>query len=180
MKNKVQAYSVAASILLLSFIQVGTTSCTKEVEVIVRDTIDREVIKRDTLRDTIEIAIPPIDTLAVLTAKEYHMEEITILQNDKFYYWKRGATGNTAAFDQEYIKFNTNKTGTYFYYGQTNTLNWDFVNGDKTRIKYTLNRTTPINITWENISYSGDSLSYSEYYILGDLNSMATGLRIAK
>jgi hypothetical protein len=176
MKNKVRAYSVILSLILLSFVQVGTTSCTKEVEVIVRDTVDREVI----VRDTLEVAIPPIDTLAVLTAKQYHMEEITILQNDKFYYWKRGKTGNTAAFDQEYIKFNANKTGTYFYYGETNTLTWDFVNGNKTRINYTLNRATPVNVSWENISFSGDSLSYSEYYILGDVNSMATGLRLAK
>lgn len=166
MKNKVRAYSVILSLILLSFVQIGTTSCTKEVEVIVRDTV--------------EVAIPPIDTLAVLTAKQYHMEEITILQNDQFYYWKRGKPGNTAAFDQEYIKFNTNKTGTYFYYGETNTLTWDFVNGNKTRINYTLNRATPVNLSWENISYSGDSLSYSEYYILGNVNSMSTGLRLAK
>lgn len=171
MKKAFSAFSIFILVILLSFIQFGASSCTKEV---ITDTVEIEV------EVPVLVPVPPIDTLAVLTAKPYHMEEITILQEDEFFYYKRGESGNTATFDQEYIKFNTDKTGSYYYYGVTNTLDWDFVDGNKTRIKYTLNRPTPVNVTWENISYSGDSLSYAEYYILGEMNSMASGLRIAK
>lgn len=147
-------------LLLLSLIQLGGSSCKKEVEV--------------------KVPMPPMDTLAVLTAKQYHMEEIRILQDNNVYYYKKGSSGNTATFDQEYIKFNTDKTGSYFYNGTTNTINWDFVGMNKTRIRYTLNRSTPVTINWENISYSGDSLSYSEYYLINGVNSMSTAVRIAR
>ncbi len=158
MKKSAASLTLLSTILLLFLLQLSISSCKKEVEV----------------------QAPPIDTLAVLTAKQYHMEEIRILQDDVFYYYKRGNAGNTASFDQEYIKFNADKTGSYFYNGTTNSLTWDFVGGAKTKITYTLNRTTPIVINWENISYSGAYLSYAEHYTNGQIKSMSTGLRVAR
>lgn len=108
------------------------------------------------------------------------MEEITILTGDQFYYYKKGASGNTANFDQDYVKFNIDKTGTYTYYGQTSTLTWDFVEGRKNKVKYRLNRAVPVDITWDNISFSGDSIRYSEQYLTNTLKSMSAGLRIGK
>lgn len=120
------------------------------------------------------------DTLALLTSRPYYMEEINILQDNKFFTYKKGQSGNTAKFDDEYIKFNKDKTGYYYYYGEIDKLNWEFVDDCKTKIRYTLHRTTPIILNWENISYSSNSISYSEYYTSGELRSMAIGMRTAK
>jgi hypothetical protein len=151
---------VFRSVLAFSTILFFLSSCTKEVEV--------------------EVPAAPIDTLAVLTSNTYHMEEILILNNNQFFYYKRGGNQNTASFDNEFIKFNANKTGSYSYNNVVNTLTWDFINGNKTKIRYTLNRPTPIEITWENINYNKDSLTYSEYYTVNGLNSMSTVLRTAR
>jgi len=107
------------------------------------------------------------------------MEEINILQDNKFFTYKKVQPGNTATFDSEYIKFNEDYSG-FYYYGETDNLNWEFVDNTKTKIKYTLHRGTPIILNWDNISYGTNSISYSEYYILGEMRSMAIGMRVAK
>jgi hypothetical protein len=174
MKKTVSAFTLFSTVVLLSSAQFGLSSCQKEVIKIVKDTVELKVEVPG------PVPAPPIDTLAVLTGKEYHMEEITILQEDEFFYYKKGQAGNTAQFDQDFIKFNANKTGSYSYSGQTHTIEWDFIGNAKTRIRYTLNRPTPIVITMENISYSGDTLSYTEYYTVGAIKSMSSVLRIAR
>ncbi len=160
MKKNIRKGFFLRFILGFSALLLLLNSCTKEVEV--------------------EVPPAPIDTMAVLTSNNYFMEEILILNNNQFFYYKRGGNQNTASFDNEFIKFNANKTGTYSYNNMVNTLTWDFINGNKTKIRYTLNRPTPIVITWENINYNKDSLTYSEYYTVNNLNSMSTVLRIAK
>lgn len=160
MKKIVFQKNLFRSVVAFSAILVFLNSCTKEIEV--------------------EVPAAPIDTLAVLTSNTYYMEETLILNNNQFYYYKRGGNQNTASFDNEFIKFNTNKTGSYSYNNEVNTLTWDFINGNKTKIRYTLNRSTPIEITWENINYNKDSLTYSEHYTVNNLKSMSTVLRTAK
>ncbi|GAO41204.1 hypothetical protein [Flavihumibacter petaseus] len=159
-----------STILLFFTFQLLTSSCEKEVikEVQVTDTL---IIKDTVLTDF------PKDTLAFLTGRTWRIQEIRILQNQQFYFYQYGGSDHT--FDDEYIKFNTDGTGQYHADGVNDNLVWAFKGDTKTKIEYTLNRTTPLVVNWENMHYKKDSLIYSEYYIKnGTLKTQSAVVRI--
>src|SRR5687768_16017985 len=90
-------------------------SCTKERVV--------ETIKE--VEKIVYQPMPDVNKDSVLTADTLKIEEIRFLQNNIQYYYKRGASGNTANFDTEFIKFNANNTGSYVAGGITYTLTWN-------------------------------------------------------
>jgi hypothetical protein len=123
--------------------------------------------------------LPPVKSLEeVLTSTSWKMEEIRFLQNNTFYYYKRGATGNSLSFDSDVITFNTNKTGTYIGDGTTYPLTWDFTDAGKTKVSIIINYATPLTVTMENISYTNTSLKYTEYYNRNGTNTLASVSRI--
>jgi hypothetical protein len=98
--------------------------------------------------------------------------------NTQFLYYKRGNTsGNTANYDTESIKFNTDKTGTYIAGGISYTLTWDFADATKNKLLFTIAYSTPLLVTWENIIYSETDLRYSEYYNRNGNLSMGVATR---
>lgn len=156
--------------LIFGSLSFGLSSCQKEV------------VRTDTLviRDTIykEPVIPVIDTLQVLTSRQWKIDEIRFLQADSPYYYKRGGIGNAVNLDNEFIKFNSDYTGIYFTDGNTYIFTWGFKSGNKTKIEYLVQFPTPLLVNWENLIYNDNYLRYSEYYHKNDFNSLATVLRI--
>jgi hypothetical protein len=115
----------------------------------------------------------------ILTSGVWKIDEIRFLQsNTQFLYYKRGNTsGNTANYDTESIKFNTDKTGTYIAGGISYTLTWDFADATKNKLLFTIAYSTPLLVTWENIIYSETDLRYSEYYNRNGNLSMGVATR---
>jgi hypothetical protein len=114
----------------------------------------------------------------ILTSSAWKIDEIRFLQNNTFYYYKRGVTANVAGLDNESITFKADKTGTYIAGPETYTLTWDFVDVNKTKLRYIVNYTTPVTINWENIKYSETLLDYSEYYTRNGVNTISNARRI--
>ena len=115
----------------------------------------------------------------ILTSGIWKIDEIRFLQNNsQILYYKRGNTsGNTANFDTESIKFNSDNTGTYIAGGITYTLTWAFVDAAKTKLAFTISYPTPLVINWENIVYTETSIQYTEYYNRTGNLSLGVGIR---
>lgn len=132
---------------------------------------------RDTVINTIMIPPPVVNKDSVLTATTLKLEEFRFMQNNTVYYYKRGATGNTANFDTETIKFNANGTGTYVAGGITYSLTWNWVDAAKTKIQYVVSYNPALTITWEQMSFTNTSVSYTETYNRNGTNTIGYGLR---
>jgi hypothetical protein len=143
------------------------TSCTKEK--IVETITEVEKI--------VYLPVPGVNKDSVLTAKTLQLEEIRFLQNNMQYYYKRNATGNTANFDTEYIKFNTNNTGSYVAGGITYTLTWNWIDQAKTKLQYVVSYSPALTVTWEQLQFTNNSLAYAEYYNKSGMESMGYAVR---
>jgi hypothetical protein len=166
MKKFYGGISLVAFIIMLSALQVSVVSCTKEST----DTIT--VIQKDTTVN-----------LQIITANPWKIQEIRGLRGtNKTLYYLRGATGNTDNFDNEYIVFNTDKTGMYTdNNGGKSNLTWDFATSDSSRIAYTVSFPgNPITITWSNLSFKDGRLKYEEYYTNAGINVHTYGIRIPR
>jgi hypothetical protein len=122
-------------------------------------------------------SINPKTLEQVLVSTTWKMEEIRFLQNNTFYYYKRGASGNSLNFDSDAITFKQDKTGSYVGAGVTYTLTWDFTDTNKNRIRLIVNYPSPLTINWENITYTTSSLKYSEYYTSSSGNTLSSVTR---
>lgn len=114
----------------------------------------------------------------ILTANSWKLDEIRFLQNNSPFYYKRRVTSDPYSFNTETIKFNRDKTGIYSAGGIEYRVTWDFDNPEKTRIRYIVNYTTPLTVTWENIVLTESSLRYTEYYNRRGQHSLAVATRI--
>jgi len=160
----------AFSITIFLFtLQTGVTSCTKET--ISHDTVT--VIKKDTLikKDTVIIKDTAL-TIEILTANSWKMQEMRGVLGSTNRYYLKGGTSNTESFDNEYITFNQNNTGTYVQNdGTQRSITWSITNGTYAKIVWTLyNTPATFSITWDNIRYKNKSLYYDDYYTDGNLN----------
>ena len=149
----------------LSSLTVGTTSCTKEN--IKRDTITVKdtIILKDTLiiKDTAFSA-------ELLTAHPWRLQEVLgVVANDNLFY-VRGGSNNTESFDNEFITFNTNKTGVHtFNNGMQASFTWQFVNAEHTKLTWTVyNTPATFTYTWDNIRYKNKSIYFDQYYTDGN------------
>ena len=171
--KKLTGLSLAALIILLSTLQSGVSSCKKDV---IHDTVT--VVKNDTLvvKDTLL-------STKILTANAWKIKELRGVVNNIALYYLRGGTSNTQSFDNEYILFKTDKTGTY-YDGNTSNVAWNFASAgtDSSKIVYTIYYAAgALNVTWENVVYKNGLIRYDEYYTQSNgVNAHSQGLRMPK
>lgn len=168
-------YSISGIMLfvLMATIEVGVTSCTKDKTLY--DTVT--VTKTDTLviQDT---AI----TLGLLTANAWKMQEIRgVIGNDIIFY-QRGGTTNTENYDNEYIRFNADKTGILFDANSaTHQITWDFSNEAKTKLTFILANPAPLEsqtVIYENLRFKNNALLFDQYWTYSNVNSHAQVIRI--
>jgi hypothetical protein len=57
--------------------------------------------------------MPGVNKYSVLTIDTLKIEGIRFVQGNTQYHYKGGASGNTANFDTDFIKFNTDNTVIY-------------------------------------------------------------------
>lgn len=164
-------------IALMATFQVSVSSCEKGD--LVRDTI----VIRDTITitDTLQLKDTAIST-ALLASTPWKLQELRALQDNYPIYYLRGSNESTLDFDQEYVVFNSDKTGTYFdSYAIPFPLTWDFANASQTSIQFTIQYPSgPRVVTWEHIIYRNGAIRYGEYYKDGSVNTNAQGIRIPK
>ena len=168
--KKLTSLSLVALIIFLSALQTGVSSCTKEV---IHDTVT--VVKNDTLvvKDTLL-------STKILTANAWKIKELRGVVNNIALYYLRGGTANTQSFDNEYILFKADKTGTY-YDGATSNVAWSFAAAgtDSSKVLFTIYYTAgPLNVTWENVIYKNGLIRYDEYYTRSGANAHSQGLRM--
>ncbi|WP_298739510.1 hypothetical protein [uncultured Chitinophaga sp.] len=180
--KKFFGFSIIATFIALSTMQVGFVSCTKENDTItVRDTI--KVIDTVTVKDTIKTVDTTVTT-EILTANSWKIQEIRGVTGNANVYYKRGNTANTNTqnFDNEYITFRADKTGTYVdNNGGQSSLTWDFTNAAHTTLSVTVNFPSgTIAMTWDHLCYRNKSIKYEEFYTSKGVNSHSYGLRIIK
>jgi len=168
-------------LIFLTTLEGGLSSCTKDKTIF--DTVT--VIKHDTTtviqKDTIIIQDTAITT-ELLTSHPWKMQEIYAVTGGAIRYYLRGGTNNTESFDNEYIIFNTDKTGTYVENGgRHDAITWDFANPEKTKVLWTLyNTPATFDINWDNLRFKNNRLYYDEYYTDGNtgLNSHSQEVRV--
>ena len=115
----------------------------------------------------------------LLTGSLWQIEEIRYLKLNVEQHYKRGASDNTVNYDNEYIKFESNKTGTLYGSLAPAPVTWSFANPEKTKLQFTVQfqGVAPILVTWENILFSEQSIRYTEYYIQDGAMALGEGIR---
>jgi hypothetical protein len=115
----------------------------------------------------------------LLTEKAWKADEIRVqLSNNTKAYYKRGAaTGNTANYDSDSVRFNTNNTGIYYFQGIEYTTTWNFVDADKTKMTLVINYPSPLTVNLENIQITQSFFKYAQYATDPAGSYLASGTR---
>jgi hypothetical protein len=137
----------------------------------------KETIKEVEVIKEVIAPVVPINKDSVLTTTSLKVDEMRFLQNNTVYYYKRGASGNSANFDTESIKFNSNNSGTYNAGGINYTFTWNWIDAAKTKLQYTVSYSPALTITWDQLQFTNNSVSYTESYNRNGSNSLGYGIR---
>lgn len=179
LKKFLFGFSSFALMASLFFLQVGISSCTKEK--IIKDTV---IIKDIViLKDTVIIKDTLLST-QILTANPWKIKETRGVLGGATVYYVRGGSANTESFDNEFILFNANGTGSYV--GNNGTqfqLTWNFMDAEHVKIMWSLlNSPATYTLTWDNIRYKNNSLIFDQYYTDGNTGkiSHSQNIRIPK
>ena len=166
------SFSFVILFILLSTVQVTSTSCTKEQ--LVHDTLTKTVhdttikIQNDTIsRDT---AI----TVQLLTANSWKYDEYIGVEGNAKVVYVRGAAGNNVNYDNQYITFSSNGTGGLYdpKYSYLNPLTWNFTDPSNTKLVMTVNFPTgPVLVNWDHIFYKNGKLIYDQYWTQNGTNA---------
>ena len=163
-------------VFILVLFQLGLSSCTK-------DTITKTDTVIVTKKDTLIIKDTAI-TLQLLTANSWKIQQIRGVVGNTITSYLRGGSSNTDNYDNEYITFNTNKTGIYFdFNGGIHQITWDFSNTDNTKIIFVVSNPAPLaaqTVAYENLRYKNGALLFDQYWSYNNVNSHAQVVRIPK
>jgi len=144
----------------LASLQVSVSSCSKENT----DTL----IIRDTVRitDTLQLKDTAMTT-AILTATVWKTQESRWVTSNTSNYYLRGGSANTESLDIQTLTFRADGTGTHYNAdGYTVQFNWEWLNNEKTSLKYTDHYPTPTGDytrVWEHILYKNGAIKFGEY-----------------
>ncbi len=172
MKKFLSLSSLFIFIIFLS-VQTSLTSCTKEVTEY--DTVT--VTQTDTL-----VITDTTVTTAILTANAWKMQEFRGVIGNSITLYERGGTSNTENYDNEYIRFNADGTGTLFdAVGTTHALTWAFESGTTTQLSFVVSNPSPTpsqTVVYDNLRYKNKSLLFDQYWSYEGLNSHTQAVRI--
>ena len=153
---------------------------------------DFDFIEKSKPVNKVEVAVPPpaepVKPVAditkanenLLTAAAWKVEESRVIESNSMLYYKRGAAGNTINFDNDFYKFNTDKTGVYAYNGQDYKFNWKYLDAEKAKIEMTILYPTALIVTLENVTVTASSFKYTRLQKVNGLNFVAIESRTIK
>ncbi|HEY8917165.1 MAG TPA: hypothetical protein VIM87_12025 [Chitinophaga sp.] len=149
------------AIVALASLQVSVSSCSKENT----DTL----IVRDTVRitDTLQLKDTAMTT-AILTSTAWKTQESRWVRNNgNISYYLRGGSSNTESLAIQTLTFRADGTGTHYNAdGYTVQFNWEWLNNEKTSLKYIDHYPAPTGdhtVTWEHIVYKNGAIKFGEY-----------------
>jgi len=188
MKNWISISSLLGFTFII-MLQAGVSSCTKDHTIY--DTVT--VHKTDTLDHTIydTIIVNKTDTLIIkdtaislelLTANAWKMQEIRGVIGSEIIFYQRGGTTNTENYDNEFIRFNADNTGSlYDANGAIHQIVWAFSNEAKTKITFVVSNPAPLEsqtVIYENVRYKNKALLFDQYWTYNNVNSHVQVIRI--
>ena len=154
-------------------LQTGISSCTKDKTIY--DTVTVTKVDTVVIKDT---AI----TLGLLTANAWKMQEIRGVIGNTITFYQRGGTSNTENYDNEYIRFNLDKTGVlYDANSAAHQITWDFSNEEKTKLTFVVSNPAPLpsqTVVYENLRYKNKALLFDQYWTYNNVNSHVQVIRI--
>ena len=121
-----------------------------------------------------------------LLERKWEMQEIRFLyDNERYYYQRDNYAESNMNFNNDYIIFNCEGTGTYH---QSNNidykLQWHFLENKKNAIEFTISKfrnNSDLVVNWENIELSANLIKYTEYYThRNGLHCLGYGKRTSK
>lgn len=109
---------------------------------------------------------------SILVSRIWQMQKIHVLQNNTLLFYQRGGQNNSWNYDNDYLKFEKDGSGTYTAGSDVYDITWQFDNSDKTEISYTLHDYAnghpedgiDLEIKLENVYLSETSFRYAELY----------------
>ena len=97
-----------------------------------------------------------------LTSKTWKFDELrTVYRTNKFVYYKRDVFGTE--LDSDSMRLFPDNTAEYYSQGKTYRSSWNFIGGDKTKLKLTINTKPAQTVFWENINVTETHLKYVQY-----------------
>jgi len=167
------------SLILVGLLQTGTISCTKDVTHY--DTVTVSHTDTITLTDTVVIKDTAI-SLELLTANAWKMQEIKGVIGNNITFYERGGTNNTENYDNEYIRFNADKTGIlYDANGGIHQITWDFSDVSVTKLTFVVSNPAPLLsqvVVYENMRYKNKSLFFDQSWTYNNVNAHAQVIRL--
>lgn len=164
MLKKMLCFSSLPIIIMMLTCSYGITACSKTT--IKTDTF--KVQEKDTTL-----------TSAILTANSWKVQYDRASVGGNILFYQRGGSANTMSLDNEYITFKSDNTGVYTDNSGTQTsFTWHFTDATNTSIVWLWNLSSPVTVTWENISYDDNALHYTEYYSTNGTATLSMEVRI--
>lgn len=109
---------------------------------------------------------------SLLVSNVWQIQKIHVLQNNVVLFYERGGQNNDYNYDNDFLKFEKNGTGTYTAGSTVYNITWHFDNVGRTELTYLLHeyangQPSPgidLEIKLENIFLSESSFRYAELY----------------
>jgi hypothetical protein len=109
---------------------------------------------------------------SLLVSNTWQIRHIYSVQNNIVFFYERGGQNNTYNYDNDFLKFDKDGTGTYTAGSSHYNITWQFDNSDKTEMSYTIYNYANgqpyegLNhqVKLENVFLSFTSFRYSEIY----------------
>lgn len=131
--------------------------------------------------DSTNTATPQLnETGNPLTDRNWQMQESRVIEGNNMFYYLRGGQENTINFDDDQYRFNTDKTGVYYFKGQQYSFSWKYLDAEKTKMEMILNYPTPLIVNLENVSVSPSALKYTRMQKVNGVNYVAIETRSAQ
>lgn len=114
----------------------------------------------------------PITRDSMLISNVWQIQHIHVLQNSTIYKYDRDGQNNTYNYNNDYIKFERDGTGSYSAGNDYYQITWQFDNSDKTELTYTIYNYANgqpqdginLDVKLENVFLSETSFRYAEIY----------------
>lgn len=115
---------------------------------------------------------PERDTITLLTQSLWRIDQSYSVQNNTVFFYKRGGQNNTFNYDNDFLKFEKDGTGTYSAGNNTYEIDWQFATSAKTELSFTIHNYAngqpsqgdDLLVRLENLVVTFNSLRYAEIY----------------
>ena len=109
---------------------------------------------------------------SLIVSNTWQIRHIYSVQNNTVFFYERGGQNNTWNYDNDFLEFEKDGTGTYTAGSSNYNITWQFDNADKTELSYTIydyaneqpNVGLNHNAKLENVFLSFTSFRYAEIY----------------